>query len=216
VGRTQWAWRLLAAGLTCFFVGDLLYFVYQNILATSPFPSVADAGYLVYYPLVFAGLLLLPRGQSTRRYRAWTYVACLLLICAACAVIYAVLLPTVWLGYDDLLTYLLSVGYPAGDLLLLAGLAWVLVRGVAGNRWSTWLLCGGVVVGLAADVHFGYQGIQGSFQAGGFSDAAYMLSWALFAWAGYIQATRTCSGDREAEMPIRTQAPRLHEEGLMH
>jgi hypothetical protein len=32
--------------------------------------------------------------------------------------------------------------------------------------------------------------MQGTFQSGGFSDAAYMLSWALFAWAGYAEATR--------------------------
>lgn len=42
--RSQWAWRLLAVGLGCFFMGDLLYFILQNVLGRSPSPSVADIG----------------------------------------------------------------------------------------------------------------------------------------------------------------------------
>jgi len=190
--RSQWAWRFLGAGLACFWAGDVLFFVYQNVLGSSPFPSLADAGYLVYYPLVFAGLLYLPSLPIRTRRHAAVYLGCFALVLAgAIAILYLLLLPTLQSSRDDLLAYILSVGYPIGDLLLLVGVAWVLLRGVSGNPWSVWLLCAGLIVGLVADVLYGYQSIQGTFQSGGFSDAGYMLSWALFAWAGYAEAART-------------------------
>ena len=69
--RSQWAWRLLAAGLGCFLAGDVLFFVYQNVIGSTPFPSLADAGYLAYYPLALAGLLFfpgLPKGRAPPGY----------------------------------------------------------------------------------------------------------------------------------------------------
>lgn len=52
----------------------------------------------------------------------------------------------------------------------------------------------GLIVGLGADVVYGYQTMQGLLQSGGLSDAGYMLSWILFAWASYLEFARA---DRE-------------------
>ena len=189
--RSEWAWRLLGAGLACFWIGDVLFFVYQNVLGSSPFPSLADAGYLGYYPLVFAGLLWLPGVPASRARRILVSTACCLVVMAGAAVIlYFFLLPTVKSSHEDLFAYSLSVGYPVGDFLLLAGIAWALLRRPSGKHWSIWLLSFGLVVGLVADVVYGYENIQGTFQSGGFSDAGYMLSWAIFAWAGYAELVR--------------------------
>jgi diguanylate cyclase len=198
---SQWAWRLLGAGLACFWVGDVLFFVYQNVVGSSPFPSLADAGYLAYYPLIFAGLLCLPSLPASRLRRVSVSLGCSTVVTGGAVVIlYFFLLPTVQSSHDDLFAYFLSVGYPVGDLLLLAGIAWALLRRASGNPWSVWLLSAGLLVGLAADVTYGYQSIQGTFLSGGFSDAGYMLSWALFAWAGYAEVAqkreRTTGGQR--------------------
>ncbi len=189
--RSQWAWRLLSAALACFWAGDALFFVYQNVLGSSPFPSLADTGYLAYYPLVLAGLLCFPSLPTSGLRRVVVYLGCFLVVLGGAVVILCLfLLPTLQSSRDDLFAYSLSVGYPVGDLLLLAGIAWVLLRKVSGHPWSLWLLSAGLIVGLVADVTYGYQSIQGTFQSGGFSDAGYMLSWALFAWAGYAQVAR--------------------------
>src|SRR5207247_9297816 len=58
--RTRRAWLVLGIGFASFWLGDVLWLYYENILGTAPFPSLADAGYLSYYPLVFLGLLLFP------------------------------------------------------------------------------------------------------------------------------------------------------------
>jgi hypothetical protein len=189
--RPAWTWRLLAAGFACFWIGDVLYFVYQNVFGSPPFPSLADAGYLAYYPLAFAGLLCLPRQPSRPLYRAVAYPSCLVLVGGgAAAVLVWILLPTLSSGHDDLFAYCLSVGYPFGDLLLLGGIAWMLLRGAWANHWSIWLLTVGLLLGLAADVLWGYQSIQESFQSGGLADVVYMLSWTSFAWAGFAELTR--------------------------
>ena len=182
--RSQWTWRLLGAGLACFWVGDALFFFYQNVLGASPFPSLADAGYLAYYPLIFAGLLCFPSLRTRRPHRAVVYLGGFTVAVVTGVILYLFLLPTLQSSHDDLFAYSLSVGYPVGDILLLAGIAWVLLRKVSGHPWSIWLLSAGLIVGLVADVIYGYQSIQGTFQSGGVSDAGYMLSWALFAWAG--------------------------------
>jgi hypothetical protein len=189
--RSEWAWRLLGAGLACFFAGDLVFFIYQNILGTSPFPSPADAGYLTYYPLAFAGLLCFPSLPERRQRRIIPYLDCFIVVLGGAVVIlYFFLRPALLSGRDDLFAYSLSIGYPAGDLLLLAGVAWLLLRRVPRHPWSILLLSAGLLVGLAAAVVYGYQSVQDTFQSGGFPDAAYMLSWALFAWAGFAEVAR--------------------------
>lgn len=188
--RSQWAWRLLAAALGCFLAGDVLFFIYQNILGRTPFPSLADAGYLAYYPLAFAGLLFFPSLPVNRRRRAAAYLGGLVIVGAGAVIIIRLfLLPTIHSSHDELLSYSLSVGYPLGDLLLLAGVAWALARRMSEHRLGVLLLCAGLIVGLVADVVYGYQNIQGTFQSGGFADAAYMLSWALFGWGGFAQVS---------------------------
>ena len=120
--RSQWAWRLLAAGLACFFMGDLLYFILENVLGRSPFPSVADIGYLAYYPLALAGLLCFPSAIRDRLERVTFYLDCFIVVLAGGILVsYFFLIPTLHSARNDILAYSLSVGYPLGDILLLGG-----------------------------------------------------------------------------------------------
>ena len=65
--RTRRAWFFLALAFGAFFAGDLLWFGYENLLdQQNPFPSLADIGYLAYYPLILVGLLTLPRAAQSR------------------------------------------------------------------------------------------------------------------------------------------------------
>lgn len=187
--RASWAWRLIGASFACFCGADILFFVYQNVLGRSPFPSLADAGYLVYYPLMLAGLLLLPRrpSGSHRWWRLAGYAA--LLLGGGLCVLEFLLLPTLSGDGGGTLVYVLSLGYPMGDLLLLAGVAATVARAAGGRCLTILLLAAGVCVGLSADIVFGYQNVQGTSQPGGLSDALYMGSWLLYAWAAYTQAT---------------------------
>ena len=193
--RSQWGWRLLGAAFACFCGGDILFFVFQNVLGQSPFPSPADAGYLVYYPLLLAGLLLLPRRSENRGRLGLRAAICGILVLGGGAAIVAwLLLPAFRSSAEDRFAFALSVGYPLGDLFLLAGIAWTFFRGVAARRSTVLLLTAGVYVGLVADLVYGYQTIHGTSQPGGLSDALFMVSWTCYAWAAYAAATRQQAG----------------------
>ena len=65
------AWWLFAVGQFLFFAGDLYTYSYPKILhADVPFPSAGDAIYLMVYPALMAGLILLVRRRNTRRERS--------------------------------------------------------------------------------------------------------------------------------------------------
>jgi hypothetical protein len=190
--RSAWAWRLIAAAFACFCAGDILYFFYQNVLGRSPFPSVADAGYLLYYPLMLVGLLTLRRERRGKGRPMWLRMAggASLLLAGGASVIVWFLLPTFQSWDGGSFAFFLSVGYPLGDLLLVGGVSWMIVRRVVGRTVTQSLIMSGVCVGLVADVIYGYQSIHGISQPGGVSDALFMVSWALYAWAAYTEATR--------------------------
>ena len=150
-------------------------------MGRSPFPSLADAGYLLYYPLLLVGLLTLRRERRGKARPIWLRLAggALLLLVGCASVIVWFLLPTLQSSDGGGLAYILSIGYPLGDL-----------RRVVGRTLTQSLLIGGVCVGLAADMVYAYQNLHGISQPGGLSDALFMVSWVLYAWAAYTEATR--------------------------
>ncbi len=201
--QSRVAWRILSISFGCFFAGDFLYFIYQNVLGRTPFPSVADVGYLAYYPLMFAGLIFLSGGSPERvRHGLLSVSLTVLMLAGSVTVGYVYLLPTLGSPQDNLLAYSLSAGYPTGDLLLLAGLATLIIRRGAHHLHGSIAILGvGLVVGLGADVVYGYEAMQGALQAGGLSDAGFMVSWILFAWASYVEFARTDREEPEPAMP---------------
>src|SRR5919205_1574670 len=58
------AWGLLAAGSALFWLGDLYTYSYPKLLhAEVPFPSLGDGLYILMYPVMMAGLLMLVRRR---------------------------------------------------------------------------------------------------------------------------------------------------------
>ncbi len=57
-----WSWSL-AAAVTCFLAGNLLYVLWVDTLEAPPFPSWADAAYLAVYPFYAAGVVLSMRAR---------------------------------------------------------------------------------------------------------------------------------------------------------
>lgn len=57
-------WIMFAAGLTSFLTADVIYYVLETNSTGVPFPSIADAFYLLMYPLVGVGLGLKIRTRS--------------------------------------------------------------------------------------------------------------------------------------------------------
>ena len=61
------AWLLMGLGVLAWGLGLLYYTLVQWDLETIPVPSLADAGYLMIYPPVYAALVLLYRSRIRGR-----------------------------------------------------------------------------------------------------------------------------------------------------
>src|SRR4051812_18061307 len=65
-GAERAAWAGLTLGLFGFAAGDVYYTAALQNLASPPYPSPADAGYLSIYPAAYVALVLLVRARAGR------------------------------------------------------------------------------------------------------------------------------------------------------
>ncbi|MDQ1648743.1 MAG: diguanylate cyclase, partial [Frankiaceae bacterium] len=188
-GRRAPAWRgwlLLAAGMALSAAGDVTF---SAIGSPEVSPSAADPLYLAYYPLAYAGLVVLLRSQLRRTPPAvWLDGAAvgLTLAAAAAAVAFG---PISGATGGSLPAVLVGLAYPLADLLLLAVVAAGLA--VAGWRDGSWLLlAAGLAASAAADTVYLFASANGSYVEGGWTDALWPASVLLIARAARTARTR--------------------------
>jgi diguanylate cyclase (GGDEF)-like protein/PAS domain S-box-containing protein len=174
-------WLLLAAANLSFAAGQLIFLLFTNVLREIvPFPSVADVFYLATYPLYAAGLLIFIRWRASGRDRR-SLLDALTLSCGLALLSWVYLiLPYVTAPGLAAVQKAFSIGYPLGDVLVIAMLARLLAPG-SGGTWAVRLLTLGTIGLLVSDVSFGLiQLYHPPFHNGTLAD----FGWALFyaAW----------------------------------
>jgi diguanylate cyclase len=180
------AWALIAAGMTCSAMGDVIYAVW---VPDGQSPSAADPAYLAYYPLVYAGLLLL---LWARLKRASLLVQLDSLVCALTMAAVAAALtagPIHTAATRAPATVLVGILYPWGDLVLLALAAGMLpIRGWRNEfRWI--LLVAGFVLFAAADTAYLFETSANSYRVGTLLDACWPASSLLVAMASWAPSS---------------------------
>jgi diguanylate cyclase (GGDEF)-like protein/PAS domain S-box-containing protein len=164
-GRDVWRtpWALFAIGMALFWCGDLYTYSYPLLLKRDvPFPSLGDAAYILVYPALMAGLLMLARRRSSGRDVGGAVDAAIMTLGLALPSWVALIAPYL---HDDSLTPLariVSVAYPMGDVLLLA--ATVRLALDAGRRSASfYLLSSAIVLLLITDFVYGLMIMNGSY-----------------------------------------------------
>jgi diguanylate cyclase (GGDEF)-like protein len=191
-GRARLAWRLISLALLAYTAGDAIWSYYELRLGTEPFPSPADAGYLLFYPLMLAGLLAFPHAPVGRsaQIKFWLDITTVLLG-GWMIVWYFVLGPTALVADADPTVVVLSTAYPIGDLILVFGTAALLLRQPGGSsRLAFGILGGGIVCFLVADLSFGYLSLLEAYEAGSGPDIYWMLAPWFIAAAAQFQNWR--------------------------
>ncbi len=184
--RSAWLWIGVAlSGMAC---GDFLFdAVYHG---DPPFPSIADAGFLVFYPAMYIGIGLLLRDRVSR-FGASLWLDGLTAATAAAAVGAAVLVRVVSEStHGSPLVVVTNLAYPVGDLLLLALV--VFVFSVSGWRpGRAWALIGaGLLVAAVGDSAFLYKTATDSYIEGTLLDLSWPLSLSLLALASWQAPAR--------------------------
>jgi signal transduction histidine kinase len=184
------AWGFICLALFSNFVGDLLWFNYEVIQKTSPFPSWADLGYLGYYPLVMLGVLSFRFAPISRadRHRHSLDVT-IILVASSMAIWYFQLAPNA-----DVFTFSLDsallVSYQLIDLMIIYALAVFITRrpDLAWQNGFGFLLMA-MVLFVAGDVVYGIQNTNGTYVSGDPLDITWLLSYLCFICAARIQYT---------------------------
>ena len=176
--RTCRAWRLLSLAMFLYLLGDLLQFWYENVLHRPAYPTWADAAYLSFYVVAFAGLVSFPARRRSGPERLRMLLDLGTVFTGGVVLIwYLALGPAIGSGprFDlfDIVTY----AYPVGDLLLLFGILTLLWRGVPpSNVTALRIFAVGVLIFIAADLTYDYITVHSTYVGGDAVDTLWMLA----------------------------------------
>ncbi|MEJ5868573.1 bifunctional diguanylate cyclase/phosphodiesterase [Pseudokineococcus sp. 5B2Z-1] len=148
-GRAGWA--LVAAAVLSWGLGDLVYQLYAELLDRDPYPSPADALYLLAYPLFAAGLVVHLRRRARGAEPAALLDVAVVVVGLALPCWVGVVEPVLRAEHASSLAQAVSLAYPLGDVLLL-GLLVPLLGLPGGRATSTRLLGASLGLMLVADV----------------------------------------------------------------
>jgi signal transduction histidine kinase len=162
---------------------------YEVVARVKPYPSLAEVGYLGFYPLALAALLGLPTSRRSLRERLTLALDCALVaLSGAVPIWYLSLGPTLEAGGQGALAMAVSLAYPVGDMVLLVGLAALLLRGAPhGMRGPLNLVGIGLVGFVVTDVVYGWILLHSSYAGGDLIDSGWMVSLAFFVFAASLQ-----------------------------
>lgn len=179
----------LLLGITCWFIGDVIWDIYENLLLAKPFPSIADISYLLAYPFLFSGMI----NEIIRANIRWNKVhKVLIYFITTVSIIFTfiVFYFGIYLAYDpkiQLINNIIAISYGIGDLLLIITnlivlvLAWEFRSGRLSIIWITFFVS--FIFQLIADILFAIY--QGAYQAQiplyrNSLDELWMLSYLIF------------------------------------
>jgi len=185
------AWWLFLIGQFLFFAGDLYTYSYPKLFHVDvPFPSLGDALYLMVYPALMAGLILLVRRRNPQRERTALIDSTILTIGVGLLSWVFLVAPNFHLSGLTPLAKAVSVAYPLGDLLLLAVAIRLAVE--TGKRApSFYLLVSSIVCLLATDSAYNYALLKGTYDHQLIYDAGWMAYYILWGAAALHPSMRS-------------------------
>jgi diguanylate cyclase (GGDEF)-like protein len=183
VAKERAAWTVITVAMACWAFGE----IWNAAFAPETYPSLADLGFILFYPLLYAGMVLLLRSRA----RAiggtlWLDGATAALAAGAfgAAVIFE-LVTDLTQGSSSVVVTNLS--YPLGDVLLLSAVFGVfsLTGWRPGLRWT--LLGLGVLSSALADVVYLFQSAEGTYVEGTWIDILWPAALLLIAAAAWVE-----------------------------
>lgn len=182
VPRERAAWIVMTLAIASWSFGELWY----AFAKPQSYPSPADVGFICFYPLLYAGIVLLLRSRA-RTLTGTLWLDGLTAALAAAALGAAVLVELVLESTEgSVATVVTNLSYPLGDVLLLSAVFGVysLTGWKPGRRW---LLLGlGALATAIADGIYLFQSASGTYVDGTWIDVLWPAALLLIASAAWI------------------------------
>ncbi|MGH3132969.1 MAG: bifunctional diguanylate cyclase/phosphohydrolase [Gaiellaceae bacterium] len=183
VSRERAAWTAFTVAFGCWTFGEIWWATVQP----QSYPSLADLGYIAFYPLGYVGMVALLRSH-TRSIGGTLWLDGLTASLAAGALAAAVLVELVLATTEGSgATVATNLAYPLGDVLLLSAVFGVfsLASWRPGRRW---LLLGlGVLSTTLADAVFLFQSAADTYVEGTWIDILWPAALLLIASAAWAE-----------------------------
>jgi diguanylate cyclase (GGDEF)-like protein len=183
-------WWLMAAGQVTWALGDVVYILLEHVGA-APFPSVADALYLLAYPLLAVGFGLLVRGVRTGRDVDGLIDSSIFTVALGLLSWVFLVRPTVMDESASTLERVVGLAYPLGDILLM-GVLLRLVTGPGARTPAFGLLAVAATLMLGGDTIFGVLSLTSSYE-GGAVDLLWLASYVVWGAAALHPSMRSLS-----------------------
>jgi two-component system cell cycle response regulator len=174
--RERAAWLLIGLAILFWGAAEVYWTAAIENNPSAPYPSPADVGYLVFYPLAYAGLVMLVRARAHEiNWRLWMdgLIAALGTAALGTAFVFDFVADQT---SGTTLETLTTLSYPLGDIGMLS-----LVVGVValtgwrpGRTWS--LLLAGLAALVAADIAYTLQATEGALPGGEWVNPIYLIA----------------------------------------
>jgi PAS domain S-box-containing protein len=202
--RRSLPWALLLLGLLLYSFGDV-WFLTLPVLGhrALPFPSAADPLYLSSYLSFIAGLVLLLRTRSRSVDRAHLIDTTIISLGLGLFAWSIFMSPYAHDATLSLGARLVSLSYPALDVLLFAGVARLTVVGTRGNV-ALRLILAFAATQLVVDLLYAIQVLDNTFTAHSPVLGGYCLGWIALGAAALHPDADTIADEVAREAPLHT------------
>jgi diguanylate cyclase len=208
-GRLRLAWAGLAGAAFSWAAGDAIWSWYELVQhVETPFPGLADLGYLGFPVGAVIAVALFPSNVSKAHLRRMTFdglmtAAAIGLVSSGTAlgVVYAE-------GGDSLFAMSVSLAYPLSDIVLLVVAVLVLSRSRA-HRVPLAFIATGLALMAVADSGFAYLLATGSYDTGNLVDLGWFFAFGVLAFATITPGATATSAQTKEPSVAGTLLPYL-------
>ncbi|AKK30571.1 bifunctional diguanylate cyclase/phosphodiesterase [Mycobacterium sp. EPa45] len=172
-GRMRVAWAAMTIGMVGWALGEVLWAYYDLALDEPPFPSLADAAYLVMPVGFCVGLLLFP--ADSRQSRGRTLLDGVIVAGSLFLVSWVTILSPIYsAGAESATAMIISLAYPLSDVVILtmAAIAWL--RAAADQRRVLNVLTLAMLFIAVSDSGFAYLSAKDGYSSGGLIDVGWV------------------------------------------
>jgi signal transduction histidine kinase/uncharacterized protein YigA (DUF484 family) len=181
----QLAWLLIGLGLLANCLGAVYYAYLEQAEFTHPVPSFSDIGYTLFYPLTFAGLLIMPNAL---RFRVRTALDALITTLCVFSIMWFFFISTIFKAHSGWINAV-TVSYPVWDMLLIFAIVLLIRRRTEAILHTSLIIFAlGIVCQIWSNIGYAYTLAIGIYYTGLFYiDPFWYLGCLLFGLSALYQ-----------------------------